>query len=501
MADELRIFDWARHALEECERAEVAREIERNPELALRAAEDRVLLEELAELRVEPSGWVRARLRHEFHRRRALRGRARGSSWIVAWRAGGVAVVAATVLAALVGIRALWMRSGEPVRSDRTVAAARITPAVRSTPRAGPPGGVYEIDEEDLEETFEQVLDVAGTDLRRHYDVFARGGDPGVFETLLAADNDLALVRMEFLRRFSKEARRRWIRAAGGRESLEGRIQELAARVADTARARIHAGTAGVADVALALRALLAAGSTERIGRHRAAVRACVRFLEERIEELHGGELAGATAALMDLAVVTAGRAADLVAKHAARLAQETLAPVRIRSRHGSGELEEVVGRPPLLHYGVSSAALADAGRVLKLAPAFGVHPLTSHRARLLVAAHLRERLERSRSERPDIVAAALYGFEDLMDRRSLDRRLLLWKPGKLAVRHCLALHHLAWSRYPLRRGWTEFQLELQSVAAHTTPRTLRDAAALTLALSMSFAAPGTYEIVTLAAR
>ena len=59
-----------------------------------------------------------------------------------------------------------------------------------------------------------------------------------------------------------------------------------------------------VQDVALSLRALLATGSTLRLGKHQDTVRRCSDWLLERLPELEGGRLATALSGLMDVAVV-----------------------------------------------------------------------------------------------------------------------------------------------------------------------------------------------------
>src|SRR5690606_37800072 len=92
--------------------------------------------------------------------------------------------------------------------------------------------------------------------------------------------------------------------------------------------------------------------------------------------------------------------------------------------------------------------------------------------------------------ERPALIAAQLYGFGDLVDRRSADRRLVLWRAKHLLPDY-VALHQLAWSRYPVRAGWADFQNELRGLAGLPDPTDTRDAAALLLCLSMNSAAPG----------
>ena len=144
-------------------------------------------------------------------------------------------------------------------------------------------------------------------------------------------------------------------------------------------------------------------------------------------------------------------------------------------------------------------ACLADAGHVFRLAPAFGVNPLHAHEARMLVAAHVEERIEVAGGERPEMFAALLYGFGDLVDRDEMDRRLLLWKPGLIAGDNLVALHHLSWSQFPPRAGWAEFQSQLRGLSTLQTPGQVGDASALLLTLAMNFAAPGVHGVLGLA--
>ena len=88
------------------------------------------------------------------------------------------------------------------------------------------------------------------------------------------------------------------------------------------------------------------------------------------------------------------------------------------------------------------------------------------------------------------MLAAMLYGFDEIMDREALDRELRVWSARWLAPDYA-ALHHLAWSRYPVRTGFADFQLELRQVSAMATPEDIGDTAALLMCLTTNFAAPG----------
>jgi transposase len=87
-------------------------------------------------------------------------------------------------------------------------------------------------------------------------------------EIWLVATNGLAQVRRESLNRLSPRIRGDAIRAAGGSPFLAARIDSMAADIAGKIDESLRAGSATVQDVALSVRALLASGSTLRVGAH-----------------------------------------------------------------------------------------------------------------------------------------------------------------------------------------------------------------------------------------
>jgi hypothetical protein len=305
--------------------------------------------------------------------------------------------------------------------------------------------------------------------------------------TLLLAMNDLASLRREFKSRFDPLVRRRAILAAGGSAHLEARIADLADDVAVKIEAALGAGKASVQDVSLSLRALLAAGSSKRMGRHQAAVRLCSAYLEGRVAELSGGELATALSGLMDVAVVYGGRLAELVKTHTDRLVEPLRDP-------------DPDHRPDLLHWRTAVGQLADAGHVLRQAPAFGVDAVAAIRGQSYIAAHVAERIALRTDERPDLLAALLYGFGERVDRDRIEHKLGLWRARDLVPDHYVALHHVSWSRFPLRAGWAGFQRDLRRVSALKTPDSVTDVAALLLCLAVNYAAPGCQQLVDVVA-
>ncbi|MHC4513756.1 MAG: anti-sigma factor family protein [Planctomycetota bacterium] len=469
--------------------ADAARAHERrmaeDPELARQASEIRTLIQDLRDLDTEPSNTIPLRLRYALARRLSLRQPFSPRAVItgvrqVLFHGLQVAAVALVVCCGL-----LYVES-------------RLAPL---TPVAEPVEvvGVPPLQQPALPIADDPVLPAEGTaeippcvrtdpDFRLWFDKFAKGQPVSVsdFEGFVDATNELSTLRREFRVRVSPRQRRQAIRKGGSSTSLDGRIQDLAVEIAAKIDDRLAAGEASVVDVTLAVRALLAAGSHPDAGPHGDTVRRCAVYLENRVADLEGWQLASALAGLMDLAVVSGRCMERLVGEHADRLAWSVSAA-------------EGPERPSLLHWQTPAASLADAGVVLRLAPAFGVNVMRAGRARLLLAAHVQERIASTRNERPDLVAAQLYGFGDLVDRRELDHKLLLWEPQDLVPGHFVALHHVSWSQFPTRRGWARFQQGLRTVAVRETPPAVGDASALLLALAMNYAAPGSSEIVALA--
>lgn len=381
-----------------------------------------------------------------------------------------VAAVAAVVLgAALLGEGAYRWWSERGRAAERAEALASVPPPA---PQELRPVAAVELVEPDEPAPLPRSGFLAKLD--------ALVAQPGEVSALgwIEARNGLEQLRSEFRQRFSAEGRRAVLEATGAASGREDRIQELATVVAAQLLTELDgAGDPGA--VALGLRALLASGSTRALGPHRTVVRRAAERLQEQLAAgLPDAVAASALAGVMDLAVVSAGPAAELVREHAERLATATLATEGGR-------------RPSLLHWQTSLAHLADAGQVLRLAPAFGARASLCARARRQVLQHLHERLDVA-TERPEVLAAMLYGFGDQIERRAIDARLALWSP-RLMLPDYLALLHYAWGQYPLREGWASFQDDLRFLSAMPAPAQLDHTAALLMTLATNFAAPGSY--------
>ncbi|MCK5941629.1 MAG: hypothetical protein KAI24_06655, partial [Planctomycetes bacterium] len=94
--------------------------------------------------------------------------------------------------------------------------------------------------------------------------------------------------------------------------------------------------------------------------------------------------------------------------------------------------------------------------------------------------------------ERPEVLAAMVYGFGDLLDegRNERDRlawALQRWKPARLAPDFA-TVQQIAWSLAPGSRGHTRMQRELRQLAVLPAPESLRDRAAFCLCLATNYA-------------
>lgn len=453
------------------------------------------------------------RLRYALRRRESLRSapEARRIATRRRWREGGrVVLVAATILLGVALGDAIATRLGRPL----PVGDVRLPPPAVSglEPATESMGPDFQgpADFQGL-----TVAEVSGPEFFAELrELMADAGPAAVFEGL-PARNALEALRAQFRQRFSREERREALAASGADPDREDRIQDLARIVAAELAAELG-GQLGavdsppaeeypademspapertVFDLALGVRALLAAGSSRAVGEHRQVVRDGTDALLDELEAGADDEAtASILAALSDVAVVSGGKVSEVVRRHASSLAASTLDFSRGRRvRRADVDVDSL--RPALLHWQTRTASLADAGQVLALAPAFGAPAASCARARRLILRHLEERLTAG-SERPDVIAAMLYGFGDLVDRADLDRRLTMWRP-QLLLPNYVALYHYAWGQYPLRPGWTQFQQDLRWVTAQRGPEVVSDTAALLLTLAMNFAAPGAPELM-----
>ena len=467
-------------------RAEHARaRAEREPEFGALVAADAALFAQLRTLTCAPSQAAGVALRVALERRQQVRADAlpvRESLRVLLHRALRIAAVAAIVLqGAELGGR-LWREQ----KLAHFAAQLQVSEMPVPTPPATEPALAAGRDGIAAPEYGNAESVLAAGD-KGFADLYARVravADLQIAHDALEHDRNLALRRIEFANARSAQARRLLIERSGGSLALEERVQALVAELAQQFRPRLADGSASVPESAYALRAFLAAGSTCTHGEHASLVRATGHWLEHRLLGAKDGDLAIALAALTDLAVLGESAAEDLVREHGQRLVHSLLQPAPARASE-------------LLRWETDLAALGDAGLMLRFLPAFGVQVKAVYEARLLLLTHLEARLANSVGERPQVLAAELYGFGDLVARAEVDRRLRLWRP-KLLLPDYVAVHHLSWSQYPLRLGWSEYQNDLRQLAAIPTPDQPLGTAALALSLALHYAAPGAYELAAL---
>jgi hypothetical protein len=474
-------LDWLLGQLDRAEQARVAAANAADPALARRTHELDATLARMRTLTAPPGGpELLLRLRYSVARRLQLRplaapARAR---WQQTWR---VACVAAIVLGATLLGESLWARMAAPSVDVGTLPL----PQTAAVPRPAP---TLSVDVDAYGEPAPPAWGWArGEDgFFAHVDALRADAGADAVLSWLGARNALDALRMEFRQRFSQLERQSLLAATGAHATRELRVQTLAAAVADKLSAMLAAHAAhGDADpfaLALGLRALLASGSSRAVGEHRHLVRQTADVLLARLTDQEPADVTVSfLAALTDVAVVSGGRESEVIRHHAERIARAT-------ANLGSDR------RPLLLQRHTRLSSLADAGYVLRLAPAFGASTTWCARARRLVLAHLRERLDGA-VERPEVIAAMLCGFGDMVDLADLDARLLLWDARQLLPDY-LALLHYAWGQYPVRRGWASFQDDLRYLSTLPTPVFLIDTAALLMTLATNFAAPGSLELL-----
>lgn len=440
---------------------------------ALECAELRTMFDTMRGLETQPSGTVAVAVRGAL----SLRARRRGEPLpgapvariVPLWlRSLQVVGAAAILLCCLVMLDEFAQRGAQRFKAVRSEA----DPVAQLLPRPGTDDELDALLDADR-------LPVTEASFAACVQRFESLPIPESFTGWLDASAEVEEARRQFALAGSPERRAELLRSMGVPD-LGQRTRRLADTVALRIVDDIVARRVTVRGLSLAMRSMLATGSSLHAGEHSTAVKACALHLVDRLGGLDEGDTATALAALADLAVVEGGELADAVGRYTDRLARSTLT-------------ERVGSRPGLLHWATDVRSLADAGRLLRVAPAFGVHAGLAFRARMMIAAHLDERLERrSEHEAPTLLAAQLYGFGDLIDLDAAERALRLWRP-RLLLPDFVALHHIAWGKRPARAGWAAFQQELRGLSGVRTPAETGDAAALLLCLSTGYAAPGAF--------
>jgi hypothetical protein len=460
------------------------------PLLAIEVAETVALLEQLRQVRVEPSPVFATRL-HDVVRRAELRLQRRAPApfgrylLLVAAAAGLTCMLLAWAdplhLRRSGDLAAVDSLSGNVPIGDSARGAAAVEPA-----SPGEPVVVAEPVPTHVAAEFEAALQT----MRRRLQIEAAPRLQAELEAGLqpAADplsrwldprNALVELRIGHEWRARPEVREELLRRAGAMPGADQRVQELADSIAAGLAARLTAGTAGTTEVAQSLRALIAAGAVTPD--RRSVMAQGAQWLVERASETSGNELAMALAALVEIAAIE-GRYADVVVREGARFVDEML---RVDGDTWGRRL------PELLTARASTAVVADAGRTLALLPGLGVGADRCALVRRLLLGQLRERL--AVEQGPEALAGLLFGFADLLpdaERTEIEFQLRRWKPARLAPDFA-TIHHLAWAIEPGRIGYTRLQGELRRLAVLPEPTELAAMAGFCMSLATGYAAFG----------
>ncbi|MCB9919595.1 MAG: hypothetical protein H6832_14425 [Planctomycetes bacterium] len=331
----------------------------------------------------------------------------------------------------------------------------------------------------------------------------------------LESENDLTRLRRLWDERGKVELRRRLLKIGGADERTRRRIEALASDVAADVLVRASRNEPFVdyADVeafALGVRALLGSGSTRLRGPQQAAVRRGITFLERSLPGLRGAELATALVPCLEAALVAGdervlsdeGRL-ERVGREIARLVDEELEafdavapkPVyperavpldlvfrdRMPRPFALAEPRVVSVGPWLGRIDAPNGAVADAGMLLRVAPALGAEPGDVQRLRGLLHDVLRERSMVEGSAGAAARAAMLVAFASGNQRLALRRSLQAYRihPDRFG-RDVRALLDLAWGVFP-GVGWARFNQALRYVIANYDEETARERAGLLL--------------------
>lgn len=436
--------------------------IEVDPLAAVEFAETRDLLERFRELACEPSAGFSARMTKlgELARRRGpspTRLLPRNWPW--------AAAAAALLFSVLAIADPLDLRRDEvsPVRDDAKDEAVAIAPQPYFEPA--------------MPSTIAKAIEATqrlapGTPLADAWTKFADAPASEQMAEWVAPANTISFLRFERELRDTAELRRRALRDEGLAAAIGSRAERLAADVAS----QVSATDVSVRDLALALRALVGAGS-----KFDPVADSVAQRLQAMLQQAEGGDLAMALCALGEAAAANGRVDGSMLQQHG----QRWIASLLVVG-------DEVWGRrrPRMLQGSEPAANVAAAGRFLRMAPAFGVDSTQARAVRMLLLAHLEER-RAGKIETPDVPTAMAYGFQDLLDDEalaSIERSLRRWRPESLAPDY-LSLQMFAATRRPDLLGFARWQLEVRKVAALADPGTLSERAALSRCLSDSLLA------------
>lgn len=445
-----------------------------DPEAALAMADAVMLVQQLRELRTTPSP------RYD----RMLDGLVQRAAARVApvprpWRR--LLYAAAAAVLAFAGLR--WW---DPLRCERAdpghgVWFAAVPPRAPS----GEPLAVVPVVQELDDVLFADTVDC----MRRHLEgmptPYLRDAlEQGLraarhLDRWLEPRNLLARAQVAHARRAEPLVRQGELARRGGLVDADHRAQQVADQVATLLQRALATGQPlEVGSVSDAVQALVAAGPG---GPARgAALAAGADWLAEGLPHWSGARLAVALAGLVEAAAAS-DRHVAVTALHGRRLVDEVL---QRDGQNWERSLPELVGS------NVPSGVLGECAALLRRLPGFEVDAHRAGIVRQLVLGQLRSRRVLGR-ERPEVLAALLYGCRDLLDeaeRDELELQVLRWKPVRLAPDFA-TVRQQVWGFEPGRRGFTRLQAERRGLAVLATPAELAAAAGLCLGLCADFAA------------
>ena len=330
-------------------------------------------------------------------------------------------------------------------------------------------------------ETTDNLRDAFRNGMNQNGDALKQWLDPS---------NAMVLLRLEHELRASADVRVRALRSRGALAEVDDRVQELADGIADEmlrvvavqtdpeGSSQLHVSDEELNNISWGVRALIASGSSA----YRAnALRNGGEWLAGHVPQLTGERLVIALSGLVELAAIS-GQHFEAVAEHGQRLVDDVLQPSDENWRRRL---------PDLLAGHAAAGNLGEAGRILARLPAFGIAPQRCKLVRQLMLGQLRDR-RTTAQDRPEVLAAMLYGCGDLLDEATgeLDRigwQLLRWKPTRLAPDFG-TVQQIAWSRAPGSRGYTRLQRELRQLAILPMPDNLAGRSAFLMCLATNFA-------------
>lgn len=486
--------------------AEMRNEVARDPMQALELADTVGLIEQFRHLRTEASPNFAGKLQNvAVHAERFYRSHYQPKAPM--WHMPAVMALAASATFFLLW----WFDASRLIiesQSQRNVSTLASTglPASHLMDQEGKSAGIGESgyaqeiasevpltsEQMSWEQTVSEIarrLDRETTDHMR--DAFESGiqDDSDPLAEWIDPRDTLDLLRLEHELRANAEVRAQALRSSGYLEEVDDRVQELADGVARELLQRVTGRLPGPAadldadrqelgEIAMGVRALIAAGPAAN---RAAALRHSGEWLAKRLPELQGERLVTALSGLLELAAIN-GQHFEAVKQHGQRLVDEVLEPDEERWRRSL---------PDLLTSRVAAGSIGEAGRILSRLPAFGIDPSRCKLVRLLLLGQLRER--RSLSEdRPEVLAAMIYGCGDLLAANGNERErvawaLRRWKPTRLAPDFA-TVQQIAWGQAPGSRGYTRLQGELRQLSVLPKPKQLRNSAAFCLCLATNFA-------------